>query len=69
VMRRGVEAGKSWNEISEALPGCTVRAMETRGRRLGLKDREGRAEWKEISEGVFRAALSSPRSCTGKGSV
>jgi hypothetical protein len=60
-MQRGVEAGKSWNEISEALPGCTVRAVETRGRRLGLKHREGRAEWTADEEDAIGRGFEGGR--------
>jgi hypothetical protein len=67
AIRAGVEAGRSWKEISDGLPGRTFLATQGRGQRLGLKlhkawtsDEEAAIRagceagktWKEISEGL-----------------
>jgi hypothetical protein len=60
VIRAGVEAGKSWREIAEGLPGRTFSATKHRGEEvLGLKLREAGAEWTADEDATLRAGVEA----------
>jgi hypothetical protein len=59
AIREGFEAGKSWMEISEGLPGRTKSATRAHGEQLGLKQREA---WTLDEDAALRAGLEAGRS-------
>jgi hypothetical protein len=56
AIRMGVEAGRSWKEISDGIPGRTFLATKTRGLKLGLKHREA---WTSDEEAAIRAGFEA----------
>jgi hypothetical protein len=54
-----LEAGKSWREISEGLPGRTFYATKKRGHALGLKHGEAGAPWTAAEDATLRAGVEA----------
>jgi hypothetical protein len=59
AIRGGIEAGRSWKEISECLPGRTFFATKKRGHALGLKHREGDNAWTADEDATLRAGVEA----------
>jgi hypothetical protein len=59
AIRAGFEAGKTWQEIAEELPGRGTATTKQRGHVLGLKHREGGVPWTEEEDAALRASLEA----------
>jgi hypothetical protein len=57
AIRAGFEAGRSWKEISEGLPGRTFIATKVRGGKLGLKQCEAGIPWTADEIATLRAGV------------
>jgi hypothetical protein len=62
AIRAGVEAGKSWEEISDGLPGRTFVATHHRGLKLGLKHGEAGVLWTAEEDAMLRAGVEAGES-------
>jgi sugar phosphate isomerase/epimerase len=56
AIRAGVEAGKSWREIAEGLPGRTFFATKRHGMKLGMKHHGG---WTAEEDATLRAGVEA----------
>jgi hypothetical protein len=61
-LRAGVEAGESWKEISDGLPGRTDLATKHRGIVLGLQHGEARVPWTADEDARLRAGVEAGES-------
>jgi hypothetical protein len=62
AIREGFEAGKSWIEILDGLPGRTLFAVRTRTLRLGLKHCEAGVPWRADEDATLRAGVEAGES-------
>jgi hypothetical protein len=62
VVRAGFEAGRSWREIWEGLPGRTFIAIKNRGQKLGLKQCPAGIPWTAEEDATLRAGFEAGES-------
>jgi hypothetical protein len=62
VLRVGFEAGQSWREIADFLPGRTLYAAKARGNHLNLKRRQAGTRWTDAEKATLRAGVEARES-------